>query len=307
MKIGYIKEWNKQEELLTEKQLQFPIWLQKILIQIKRTLGISNIIVLEDSVIAIVPVEVGNKISKKQIKKSLKQMKKQEKIQEVVVSKSIAKNQEILKMIQESNIHILDGTWLWDYMITDGIQYICTKKQIPMEKQEISIAVKQNTEINIQNIMEIAKQVKFVNIITPHIEKFKTLEEYLYTTYGIVLRITNTKKSTGKSSVIVNLDFTEEEMNSYKIPERAVILNKKEEIKIKSKKFTGINSSFFKVKWNEKNISELKEYTIYHPFEECALYESRVYRKDSYKNIREQIKKDEVEIVRFNRKKWTDR
>ncbi len=304
MKIGYIKGWNNKKELLTQKQLQFPEWIQKILIQIKKALGISNIIVLEDRVINIIPMEEGRKINKKQIKKSIKQMEKQENIQAVVISKKIAKESEIVEIIQKNYNNILDGTWLWDYLIIDVIKYICEKKKIHIEKQEISIAVKQNSEINTQNIINIAKHVKFVNIITPHAEKFKTLEEYLYTTYGIVIRITNSKKSADKSSVIVNLDFTEGEINSYKIPEKAVVLNRKKEMKIKAKKFTGINCSFFKIKWNEKNICELKEYTIYHSFEECALYESMIYRKDSYKNIREQIKKDKVEIVRTYWKEW---
>lgn len=304
MKIGYIKGWNNKKELLTQKQLEFPVWIQKILIQIKKVLGISNIIVLEDRVINIIPIEEDGKIRKKQIKKSIKQMERQEKIKDVVVSKKIAKENEIIEIIQKNYNNVLDGTWLWDYLIIDAIKYICEKKKIHVEKQEISIAVKQNSEINTQNIINIAKHVKFVNIITPYIEKFKNLEEYLYTTYGIVIRITNSKKSAEKSNIIVNLDFTEEEINLYKILEKAVVLNRKKNIKIKAKKFAGINCSFFKIKWNEKNICELKEYTIYHSFDECALYESTIYRSDSYKNIREQIKKDKVEIVRTYWKKW---
>ena len=298
MKIGYIKQFAKEKDLLTEKQTKHIKILQKTIAKIKKIFLIPNIIELEDSIIVILPISESTKTSNKKIKKIIKKIRKRAYIQNVAISNFLLKNLNIKNCIEESDMHILDGSWLWEHMVLKLIEYVCDKKKELMQKQEVAIAVKENTEINMQNIIEIAKNVKFVNVVTPYMGKFKMIKEYLYSTYGSVIRITNNKKATAKSNIIINIDFSEEELNKYIIPEKAVVLNNNKRINIETKKFTGINCSSFKINWNEENINELKEYNIYNYFDKNILYESAIYRKDSYKNICAQIDNDEVEICR---------
>lgn len=298
MKIAYIKQFEKEEELLNLRQQQYTKFIRKIIAKIKKMFLTPNITELEDSIIVILPTSENEKISENKIEKIIKKIRKRAYIQNVAVSNFLLKNFNIKNYIEENNMHILDGTWLWNHMVLNLIKYVCNKKEDQLQKQEVAILVKENTEINMQNIIEIAKNVKFVNVFTPYKGKFKMIEEYLYSIYGVVIRITNNKKAIVKSNIIVNIDFSEEELNQYTISERAIVLNKNKHVNIGAKKFTGINCNSFKINWNEKNINELKERNIYNYFNKNILYESAIYRKDTYKNICADIEKDEVKIVR---------
>ena len=307
MKIGYIKQLEKAEDLLTERQIQYAKIIQKMIYIIKKFFLIPNIIELNDSIIIILPLFENERISENKMKRIVKKIRKRAYIKNVAVSNFLLKEPHFQRFINKNKMHILDGTWLWSYMILNLIKYVTSKKEKQIQKQEVAFLVKESTEINIQNIIETAKNVKLVNIITPYTEKFKMIEDYLYSTYGIIIHITNSKKALIRSNIIINIDFSGKELSKYSILEKAVILNKSRDIKIETKKFTGINCSTFKIKWNEQNIKELKEHNIYNCFNKNILYESAIFRKDSYKNIIQQIEIDNVEITRTYWYKWNNR
>ena len=82
------------------------------------------------------------------------------------------------------------------------------------------------TQINIDIIVEIAKSIKRLNIVTNHINKCQKIEEYLYNEFGIILNISNNKRrSLLKAEVIINFDFPEELINKYRIYDKAVIIS----------------------------------------------------------------------------------
>ena len=144
------------------------------------------------------------------------------------------------------------------------------------------------TQINKELIIDIAKSIKRLNIVTNHIDKFQKIEEYLYNEFGIMLNISNNKrKSLLKSEIILNIDFPEEVINKYRIYDDSIIININEKIDLKSKRFNGIN---------------INDYTIEIPykyklkgFQDELIYESLIYGKN-YKSIKEKIGKDKIVI-----------
>ncbi len=137
----------------------------------------------------------------------------------VVISNELKQNTIILNNLQ--GLNILNGRWLFNYLIYDTIDYILQKKNKEINESEISILANKTTDTNIQNILNIAKSVKVLNIVTENIAIFKQIEEKLYKEIGIMVRVTNNKKrSLLKSDIIINLDFNEEELNKYSIPSK---------------------------------------------------------------------------------------
>lgn len=138
-------------------------------------------------------------------------------------------------------------------------------------------------------IILIAKNIKRLNIVTNHIEKCKKIEEYLYNEFGIMLNISNNKKSSlSKSEIIINIDFPQELINKYRIYDKAIILNILEKISIKSKRFNGINANYYKI-----NMSE--EYKL-DEFDDEIVYESLIYNYKHLDNVVDMIIKDKIEI-----------
>ncbi len=145
------------------------------------------------------------------------------------------------------------------------------------------------TDINKEIIIHIAKNIKRLNVITNHINKCKKIEEYLYNEFGIMLNVSNNKrKSLLKSEVIINIDFPEELINKYAIYNKAIILNINDRINIKSKRFNGINVNYYKIKAPDE--CKLKN------FQDEIVYESLIYIKNNYSEIRNKITKDKISI-----------
>ena len=147
------------------------------------------------------------------------------------------------------------------------------------------------TDINKEIIINIAKNIKRLNIVTNHIERCKKIEQYLYDEFGVMLNISNNKnKSLLKSKIIINIDFPEELVNKYRIFDKAIILNVNDNIILKSKRFSGINVSYYKINIPDKYRIE--------GFKDEIIYESLIYG-DKYKNVKNRVNKDEIEIKKI--------
>lgn len=157
---------------------------------------------------------------------------------------------------------------------------------------EVSILVNDFTNINIDTIILIANNIRRLNIITNHIDKCKRIENYLYEEFGIMINVSNNKKtSLAKSEIIVNIDFPKEILNKYRIYDKAVIFNVLDKIAIESKRFNGINVNYYKISMPDKY--EMDE------FENEVMYESIIYKYKELDNIRERIEKDKIRIKKL--------
>ena len=228
-----------------------------------------------------------DKIKEKKIKKIVKQMKKY-KIKTTILSESLYNIEFLKNELYSMNISILDGKYLFKLLIEEVIKYICKKSNTNIEKMEISILTNDVTNINNEIIISLAEKVKTLNIITNHIEEFRNIEDYLYNEKGIIIKISNNYKTAlQKTNVIVNMDFPEETINKYAIPSKCIIVNINGGIKIKTKKFNGINI-------NGYNIIIPPKYKI-EGYNDKFIYESNLLGKE-YKISRKQILEDKIKI-----------
>lgn len=248
----------------------------------------------ENKVFLSLPISIDNKIKDKKIIKLVQQLGKY-KMKTVVLSEYLY-NIEVLKNnLYSKNINILDGKYLFKLLAEEIINYVCKRTRKNIEQIEISVLVNDVSSINKNIIIDLSEKVKTLNIITNHINEFKVLEDYLYNEKGIIIKVSNNYKTAlQKTNIILNMDFTEEIVNNYSIPSKCIIININSEIKIKTKKFNGINI-------NNYNIIIPKEYKI-DGYNNKLIYESYLFNKD-YKAARKQILKDKIQIQNLIGKK----
>lgn len=226
-------------------------------------------------------------VKPKKIKKLINRIDKY-KVKTAILSENLY-NIEVLKNeLYARNINILDGKYLFKLLTEEIINYICKKSNTNPEKIEVSVLTNDASQINKEIIIELANNVKTLNIITNHINDFKNLEDYLYNEKGIIIKLSNNYKTAlSKTNIIINIDFPEEIINKYTIPNKCVIVNMNNEIKIKSKKFNGININNYNIIIPEKY--KIKGYNNKH------IYEGYLLNKD-YKQARKQILEDKIRI-----------
>ena len=167
-----------------------------------------------------------------------------------------------------------------------------------MKKEEtsVSIAINEVTDIILPNIIKIAKDYKRINIITNHISKFKNIEKQILENEGVMITVAdNKKKSMSKSRIILNVDFPSELINKYNINENAIIVNLKGNVKIKSKRFKGININDYEITYSNKELY-FEDYSILEKYYKKDIYEALIYKRQPFENVVRKLKKDNVKI-----------
>lgn len=107
-----------------------------------------------------------------------------------------------------------------------------------------------------------------------------------------MLNITNNKKtSLLKSEIIINIDFSEELINKYKIFNRAIIVNILDKINIYKNNFNGVNINYYRIYMPNK-------YKVLE-FDDEIIYESLIYQYKELSTIRQKIREDKISIKEF--------
>lgn len=283
MKICYIKEMHETCD-----------FVKRILIKIKKLFNIVEFSEDKGKTTIILPLFKSNIIKDKKIIKIAKRINRKlydNNIENVVLSNYLEENEILKQKLYCQNINILDGRYLFYLLIPEIVDYILKRQKKKLENGEITLLINDFTENNARIITYIAQSVKRVNIVTNHSNKFKKLEEYLYNELGIILNITNNKnKSLANAGLIINIDFPEEIINKYEINSNAIIVNIFNEIKIRAKKFNGVNINYYKAYIPKKYKME--------GFKDNLIYESSIY-KYNYENARKDIITNKIKIKKL--------
>ena len=268
-------------------------FVKRIVIKIKKIFNIVEFSEDNGKTTITLPLFKSNKIRNKKIIKIAKRINKKlyDNIENVVLSNYLEENEILKQKLYCQNINILDGRYLFYLLIPEIIEYILKRQKVKLQNGEVTLLINDFTQNNAKIITYIAQNVKRVNIVTNHSNKFKKIEDYLYNELGVILNITNNKsKSLSNANIIINIDFPEEIINKYEINSNAIIVNIFNEIKIRAKKFNGININYYKA-------CIPKEYQI-DGFQNNLVYESSIY-KCSYENARKDIIANKIRIKKL--------
>ena len=269
-------------------------FVKRIVIKIKKIFNIVEFSEDNGKTTITLPLFKSNKIRNKKIIKIAKRINKKlydNNIENVVLSNYLEENEILKQKLYCQNINILDGRYLFYLLIPEIIEYILKRQKAKLQNGEVTLLINDFTQNNAKIITYIAQNVKRVNIVTNHSNKFKKTEDYLYNELGVILNITKNKsKSLSNANLIINIDFPEEIINKYEINSNAIIVNIFNEIKIRAKKFNGININYYKA-------CIPKEYQI-DGFQNNLVYESSIY-KYSYENARKDIIANKIRIKKL--------
>ena len=233
--------------------------------------------------------ENGNKYTIPKFNKKLLEKLKEDNIKNIVVAKKDKENIEFLNKINSNNMNIIDGRILYKHLIPEIIEYISNVCKINKNDMQITILANDYSQINIFYINELITEVKSVNIVTNNINRFKQFADRLYNKEAIVVPIMNNKnKSLLNKKIILNIDFSEEQLKKYKMNRKAIIINIENNIEKVKRTFTGVNIN------NYKLISKKEE----SEFEENEIYESYIIM-NKIQDIRNIIIKENLQIKSF--------
>ena len=207
----------------------------------------------------------------------------------LVLSKKIKEQEIYVNYLYSYNYEIVDGKWLFQMLLFDVLDYVVKKMKIKEEDIKIGILVNDISDFAIYAIKELVTKYKYVKIVTNHIARFQNMEEKISEEYGIFINVGNNKRKVlSKTNIIFNFDFPTELINKYTIYNMATIINFRGNVKIKNKRFNGLNINDYEIDW--KSNPNLEK------FEAKDIYEATQYKNQPIEEILRKIKRDKVTI-----------
>lgn len=278
MKSIFIKEleekdkkhiYNEFSEIIRKLILFWKVKLNKIIVKK----------IDENREIYLIPNIERKNICNKICEKILKEKTRTQKVQAVLAEK-IKKHQK-----KFSKIKIVDGKNIMAENIESIVKFILKEK--PIEMQSIYILTNSYDKESINIVKRLEASVKTINIITKSVEKYKVLEENLIKS-GVAITIANNKrKSLKKAELIININMTNEELNTYQIFRNAVIINISKEKLTNIKGFEGTIVNNIDIALEPLEI--LKETNIGENFRKVEIYQT--YTKEEKEKQKIHIKK----------------
>lgn len=277
-----------KEDLLSDKEKTFPKFIKDVIYNFRKIFGQPLKLKADDKNLIVLP-----SINKRVLKK-VDKILKIDVTKNICVSEELKVKDEFIKFLNEKNMNILDGRWLFKYLAVDIIDFLCFKTGIRPETQEISILTNEMNGLIYETIKRISERVKNINIITRNIKLFKKLEEDVYENNGMILRVTNDfKKATLKSNIILNFNFVQEFLNKVNLSRNSILVNFEKALKINQKGFNGKIVNFYHINLPEKFLMNQERFSR---FDTTILYESYIYKKTAPINIWNEIKSDNIKI-----------
>lgn len=284
--VIYIDYIDSYLGILSDK---FPKWIRKIFYRILNFFGYIKINKNE----LILYLSEKNDINERMIKK-LKSKLSIINSKDIVLSNLLMENNQFINILENIDYNILNGKWLYKFLCYDIVSKIAYVKNKKISDLEITILSNKDSEINIENIKLLASECKILNIVTENLDKFKYIENMLFNEYGNMINVsTNNLKTCRYSDIVLNFDFSLEKIKKCNFKKGATV------VQFTKEKFSNKNIStivFYKLNMPVKYLQIINENKKYN---QEIFYESLLYYKTSFKDVRKILKKDNVFIKYF--------
>lgn len=262
----YIKELEKKDTI--EMYTSYPKWIKKTIMLFHTKF--NKIIVKEineNNKMYLIPNINKRTVYKKIRNKIEKKKTKTQKVQAILEDKIKKYKDELY------NIKIVDGKDAMSGQIENILSHALGNN--PIELQDIYILTNSYDESSISIIKKLAVKVKTMNIITKNIEKYRTLEAILEEK-GIILNIANNKKkSLKKAKIIINLNLSKDEINTYQLFRNSIVINLSKEKLVNLKGFEGIIIDNIDIKLEKNEINDiLEKNNIISNFKSIEIYQT---------------------------------
>lgn len=218
------------------------------------------------------------KLKKKLIKNNIKQIACEKEVQQYMKKNEIISEKNVIK-----------------YLIFEILEYIFEIQEKKMEQEDIYFLINNDDEIYLQSIKMLLDKFKTTNIVTENFGRFQKIIENLFEEETTIYLSNNKRKSLKRAKYIVNFDYNMEELREYNINRTAIIINIKQNVKIESLAFEGININNVNIQLSD----QLIEYfgNLIENISENILYMSLINQKQELTRIRNRIKEDNIHIL----------
>ena len=215
-------------------------------------------------------------------------------VEAVVCADLLMKNELFMDWLGEHECKVLNGMWLFKFLMGDILEKIAYIKNVRVGSFEVSVFIKRFSDYHVEGIKWIARECKVLNIITDNVRGFEVVEKRLLDECGVMVNVTsNVKKSSKRADVIFNFDFEGSEICKCKMKAEAVL------VQMNGTEFVRKNGIV--IRFCKLGLPTMFDafFEKFNHFKEEILYESVIYHKNSFNDVMAILRRDNVYIRYF--------
>ena len=311
---GYLKFKEKDEELyeIDRTDISSNNWFAhtylRFVVKVKKWFDMITVKEIYSGLIFILPILSNEKKRQKHLKKCISKIKKLMKkyqISQMVLAEELQQDETFMEGFQnnrkvERKVHILDGKKLITYLIKEIVEYISNKQGRTLELEDVHVLVKQDNLQYRENITFLASYFKTLNIVTPSLKNYQKLAKQLEEKQDIILTVTNNrKKSLKRAKWVINFDLSAEEIKKYTINRMATIIYLTKEGIYEESGFEGLHICKAGIDVSQEIKDFFEKQNLLNQCPITVLYESTIQCQKSFKQVKEQMRKDQVKIEKL--------
>ncbi|MBQ8299960.1 MAG: hypothetical protein IJX99_08965 [Clostridia bacterium] len=230
-------------------------------------------------------------------------------VENVILSKEMINNNNLCRRLEDSKKYIITGRRMGKVLLTKFINEISKYTRYSKEKMNILLLMNEYSLENIDLIEWISKDIKELNLISRNYTKYEKTSLKLFEQYGYLINLynTDTEKDFRRSNLVINLDFSEEEIQKIKMPKNSILVSLNNKVSTVKHGFNGIiindvdimyGNCDNKFRYRDLAICEAK---IYRPLrklkENERIFNSEKYMINGYMGIKGKITVEEFEKI----------
>ncbi len=311
---GYLKFKEKDEELyeIDRPNISSNNWFVhtylRFVVKVKKWFDMITVKEIYSGLIFILPILSNERKRQKHLKKCISKIKKLMKkyqISQMVLAEELQQDKTFMEEFQnnrkvERKVHILDGKKLITYLIKEIVEYISNKQGRTLELEDVHVLVKQDNLQYRENITFLASYFKTLNIVTPSLKNYQKLAKQLEEKQDIILTVTNNrKKSLKRAKWVINFDLSAEEIKKYTINRMATIIYLTKEGIYEESGFEGLHICKAGIDVSQEIKDFFEKQNLLNQCPITVLYESTIQCQKSFKQVKEQMRKDQVKIEKL--------
>ena len=234
------------------------------------------------------------------------------KVENVLLSKELNKNLNLCHALEESKKYIITGRRMGKALLNKFVFEISKYTKYSREKMNVLLLMNEYSLENIDLIEQLSRNVKEFSVISRNYTKYEKTSLKLFEHYGYMVNLYNsdTTKDFRRTNLVINLDYTEAEIQKIKLPKNSVIISLNNFIKTVKNGFNGIIINDIEVTSLEKeNDSRYRglamcEAQIYKPLRKLKdnerLFNSEKFIINGYIGIKGKITEEDFEKIGRN-------
>ncbi len=162
-------------------------------------------------------------------------------MQNIVLNNELSKNQNFCNILHENKKYVVTGNRLGKVLLPQIISDISNYSKYNKERLKVVLLMNEYSIENLDLVECISKEVKQLSIVSSNYTKYEKTASRLFDSYGYMIKLyDNTTKEFKRDNIIINIDFSEEEMRKMFFQKYSVIISLNEKINNLRKNFDGI-------------------------------------------------------------------